>query len=320
VSKLQGVVTETMVPWDEAGEILVEDIPTEVEYLIGGGVSAIFVNGHPSEVQKLTAAERSLNLRRVVEAVAGRVPVLAGIEAESTLEACRLAAQAREAGADILVVFPPWAHHSALAGVVGASRACDPTGVHTARHHREIAAAAGGSPIGLNNYSPALPAGYTDEALLRLLEIEQVSVIKQVCLMPEDYRRQRELIVAARPDVSLLAADVGTLVATLLRGADGVLVGPATLAPAHWVKMFELASRGDFPAAQEILDRLRPLLTTITARLSENNHRMRLALKLLGVFSTAFIRPPPWIGEHDEQEVRDALVASGLLDAHVETA
>ena len=72
------------------------------------GYLRIVVNGHAGENFALTREE----LRRVVEVVRGAVPkscwLTAGIDAESSLEAARQAADAEKAGANALLVFPPY--------------------------------------------------------------------------------------------------------------------------------------------------------------------------------------------------------------------
>ena len=75
------------------------------------GICGLLVNGHAGENFVLTREE----LRRVVEVVRGAVPkscwLTAGINAKSSLEAARQAADAEKAGANALLVFPPnsWA-------------------------------------------------------------------------------------------------------------------------------------------------------------------------------------------------------------------
>src|SRR5262245_17741470 len=63
------------------------------------GVGAVFCTGHAGEVAALSRAERAHVVRLVVEAVGGRVPVIAGVYTDSMSEAVTLAKDASEAGA-----------------------------------------------------------------------------------------------------------------------------------------------------------------------------------------------------------------------------
>ena len=93
------------------------------------GIRGLLINGHAGENFYLTRHE----MRRVVEVVRSAVPktcwLTAGINAESSIEAARQAADAEKAGANALLVFPPnsWAMHHDV-GMVQA-------------HHEHVAAA-----------------------------------------------------------------------------------------------------------------------------------------------------------------------------------
>ena len=71
------------------------------------GGHGIVANGHASEVSSLTREERKRALAIALDEVAGKVPVIAGIYSDGTLEAVELARDARAAGAAGLLVFPP---------------------------------------------------------------------------------------------------------------------------------------------------------------------------------------------------------------------
>src|SRR5690242_10046292 len=71
------------------------------------GVTGIVANGHAAEVASLDREERRRALAIAIDEVAGKVPVVAGVYCDGTLEAVELARDARAAGAAGLLVFPP---------------------------------------------------------------------------------------------------------------------------------------------------------------------------------------------------------------------
>lgn len=75
---------------------------------MSGGVHGLFALGSSSEVAFLTDRQRDTVLRTVVETVAGRVPVLAGVIDMTTPRVLVHAEAAREAGADALVATAPF--------------------------------------------------------------------------------------------------------------------------------------------------------------------------------------------------------------------
>ena len=71
------------------------------------GVGGVFCIGHAGEVASLSPAERSRVVKNVAEAVAGRVPVLAGVYSDLIEELVEHAKSAKKAGASAVTVFPP---------------------------------------------------------------------------------------------------------------------------------------------------------------------------------------------------------------------
>ncbi len=70
------------------------------------GISAITVNGHASEVHACTVDEQREILDHALDDVGDRIPIIAGIFADSSHDAARLAKMSTDAGASALLVFP----------------------------------------------------------------------------------------------------------------------------------------------------------------------------------------------------------------------
>ena len=71
------------------------------------GVTAITTNGHAAEVHALTIDEQRRVLALTLETLGDRVPTVAGVSTNSSLEAGRMARSAQDQGAHCLLVFPP---------------------------------------------------------------------------------------------------------------------------------------------------------------------------------------------------------------------
>jgi len=76
-------------------------------FAVDSGSHGLLCFGLAGEVFRLTPDERREALEAIVEAVAGRIPVLTGVGAESLHTSLALARQARAAGADGVVIPPP---------------------------------------------------------------------------------------------------------------------------------------------------------------------------------------------------------------------
>jgi len=99
-----------------------------VEFHIAEGSDAIVAVGTTGESATLDEKEHCEVIRQVVRQVNKRIPVIAGTGANSTTEATRLTAFAREAGADACLLVTPYynkptqeglfLHHKAVAEAV----------------------------------------------------------------------------------------------------------------------------------------------------------------------------------------------------------
>jgi len=79
-----------------------------VDRLIAAGVGGLVPGGSTGEFTTLTYAERRELVEAAIEAAAGRVPVVAGTGALSTRETVELSVHAERAGADAVMVVPPF--------------------------------------------------------------------------------------------------------------------------------------------------------------------------------------------------------------------
>src|SRR5438270_14057260 len=71
------------------------------------GITALTVNGHSSEVHACTLDEQREVLRITMEEVGDRLPIVAGVYADGSLDAARIARMAEAGGAAAVLVFPP---------------------------------------------------------------------------------------------------------------------------------------------------------------------------------------------------------------------
>lgn len=105
--RLTGLVAATYTPMDDAGRLNLVEVPSQVERLIGEGVSGLYVCGSTGEGASLTGGERRLVAEAFVDAAAHRVPVIVQVGHNSVSEAAELAAHAQEIQADVVSAVAP---------------------------------------------------------------------------------------------------------------------------------------------------------------------------------------------------------------------
>lgn len=98
MNRLKGLVAATYTPFDQKGNLKLDLIGNYVEYLIRSGMTAIYACGTTGEGFSMTIDERKAVMETYVQAVAGRIPVIAQVGANSLGDCCELAAHAESVG------------------------------------------------------------------------------------------------------------------------------------------------------------------------------------------------------------------------------
>jgi 4-hydroxy-tetrahydrodipicolinate synthase len=106
--KFSGVIPANILPFNADYSIDETDYRRHLHWLADvPGVTGITVNGHAAEVSSLSREERRRTLAIALDEVGSRLPLIAGIYTDSTMEAVELARDARAEGATGLLIFPP---------------------------------------------------------------------------------------------------------------------------------------------------------------------------------------------------------------------
>ncbi|NRQ36682.1 5-dehydro-4-deoxyglucarate dehydratase [Nonomuraea sp. NN258] len=119
---LSGVLFFPVTPFDEAGELAEDVLAEHVRHGVAHGPGGVFVACGTGEFSALSQDEHARAVRVAVKAAEGRVPVLAGAGGPlgAALEQARAA---RAAGADGLLLMPPYLTQGTAAGFVAYARA-----------------------------------------------------------------------------------------------------------------------------------------------------------------------------------------------------
>ena len=105
-----GVMPAITTPFAADGEVDHDFLARHATWMIEAGCTGIVALGSLGEAATLSVAEKLDVLRTLAKALGGRVPLVAGIAALSTDEACGLARAAAEAGCAGLMVLPPYVY------------------------------------------------------------------------------------------------------------------------------------------------------------------------------------------------------------------
>jgi 4-hydroxy-tetrahydrodipicolinate synthase len=268
------------------------------------GISALTVNGHSSEVHACNLDEQREVLRISLEEVGDRLPVIAGVYADGSLEAARIARMAEQDGASALLVFPP--QSMSMGGQLRPEMAIA---------HFSTIAAATGLPLICFNYALAGGLGYPHETLLRLVEaVPQIRAIKDWSGDPMTHERNIRALQSLPRPVTVLTTHSAWLLSSLVLGCDGLLSGAGSVIADLQVALFEAVRANDLARARAINDRIYPLAQAFYAPpFLDMHNRMKEALALLGRLPPAVVRPPLIkLPAAEIERLRQAIAAAGL--------
>lgn len=115
--RLDGPLFFPVTAFDAKGEVDLDVFRAHVRQRIADGAAAVFACCGTGEYPALDLAEYGRCVRVAVEEAAGRVPVVAGV-GHGTALALQFVREAEDAGADGLLVFPPYLVRPGQAGLV----------------------------------------------------------------------------------------------------------------------------------------------------------------------------------------------------------
>ena len=103
----RGVCASSITPFHPDGRLWIERLKPHIDWLIAERVDAISPLGSSGEFPAMECADRERMLAAALDAIAGRVPVVAGTHDYSTARTVQLSKFAESAGADALLIVPP---------------------------------------------------------------------------------------------------------------------------------------------------------------------------------------------------------------------
>src|SRR5690606_15533401 len=105
---ISGSLVALVTPMDSHGNLDWQALDRLIEFHLEQGTDGIVAVGTSGESATLDMDEHKEVIRRVVDRVAGRIPVIAGTGANSTSEAVELTEAARSVGADACLLVTPY--------------------------------------------------------------------------------------------------------------------------------------------------------------------------------------------------------------------
>ncbi len=263
-----------------------------VDWHVDQGSHGLVPVGTTGESPTLTHAEHDAVVQIVVEAAAGRIPVIAGAGSNNTIETVRLVKAAKAAGADAALVVTPYYNKPTQAGLIAhfsAAADCD-------------------LPIILYNIPGRSIVDITPATMGTLAKLPMIVGVKDAT---GDLSRVPQTRITCGTDFIQLSGEDPTALGFNAHGGIGCISVTANVAPALCAQGQEATLAGDYAKALDILDRLMPLHQAIFAEPGVAG--AKYGMSLLGLCSEEVRLPLVGLTDETKAKVRAGMEYAGLL-------
>ena len=274
MDRLSGNFALLVTPFDNDGSLHEPSIRTMVDFVVDGGAHGLVALGTTGEFFSLREAERARMAKVVIEQAGKRVPVLIGVGHSATHVAADLAINARDVGADGILLPPPY-YHPLSPEIVDS-------------HFRQIARAAS-LPVMLYD-----GGGGTEIPISAIASLcRDVRCINSVKVSVLQANKVAQLVQELGDRLSVFCGDESVLMPEMAMGADGMSTASGTVLPATCTAIIDRFRSGDHLGANDLYIRVLAPWTIVSGiTKSEFIRCFKETLAAKGVIATAHTRPP----------------------------
>jgi 4-hydroxy-tetrahydrodipicolinate synthase len=308
MTNFHGLIPAMAVPFRSDFSIDEQELASFARWLAAQpGVVGMMTNGHTGEVFSLTPRERAAVTRIVANAVEDSCPVVSSIVCEGISDAIEQAQWAKDAGAQALDIMPP--HHWLRFGFRPS---------HVLDYFRAVGETSG-LPLIVHVYPAWTKASFSSELLAELARLPFVQAFKIGTREMNKYQRDLQAIRAVAPNKALLTCHDEYLLASMVQGIDGALVGFASVIPVLIHNLLQAVKAGDLKRAMALQAQIDPLKDAVYGGgepTGEAHANMKAAMVAVGIFKSGTMRPPTIAPDRKElAQIEAAVAAAGLKSA-----
>jgi 4-hydroxy-tetrahydrodipicolinate synthase len=287
-----GSLVALVTPFDANDCIDYAAVERLVEFHIAEGSDGLVVAGTTGESATLEKSEHAELIARVVEIVAGRLPVIAGTGSNSTRQTIDLSLAVGTSKIDAYLLVTPYYNKPVQEGIY--------------RHFAAVADAVQ-KPVILYNVPGRTVADTLPETVARLAKHPKILGIKEAT---GDLQRLKDIKALVPDNFALYSGDDFTTREFIELGGHGVVTVTGNVAPRLMADMCRAQAAHDSDTARELDETLKPLNTAMF--LESNPIPVKWALAEMGMISTAIRLPLTPFSDRFHQQMRDAMKHAGI--------
>lgn len=288
-----GSMVALITPMHADGSIDEQALEALVGFHIDNSTDAIVAMGTTGESATLSHSEHRHVVKRVVEVVDGKIPVIAGTGSNSTAEAIELTQAALEDGADAALLVAPYYNKPTQEGLY---------------QHYKLLAEQVAIPQILYNVPGRTASDILPETVERLASIGNIVGIKDATGSVE---RASEIISRCGNTMEVYSGEDPATLEIMLAGGKGTISVTANVAPRLMHEMCAAALAGNREEATRLNDQLIPLHRALF--LEPNPTPAKWALHKMGYGSEGIRLPLLPLSESIRPEVMEAMKVAGVM-------
>ena len=290
---LKGSIVALVTPMTANGDVDWAALEALVEWHVASGTHGIVPMGTTGESATLDTDEHLQVIKRTIDVVAGRIPVVAGTGSNATSEAIHQTQEAQAAGADACLLVTPYYNKPTQAGLIA--------------HYHAIADATD-VPLVLYNVPPRTACDMQADTVAELARHEQIIGIKEAC---GDATRVADIRAQVADDFIILSGEDAQTLQMLELGAVGTITVTANVLPAMMSEFCEAYLSGDVARAQALDGQLQPIHEVLFCEPSPTPSKW--ALHAMGKIDSGIRLPLLPLTEANQGVVRERLIEIGAL-------
>ncbi len=287
-----GSMTALVTPFRD-GELDEKSYRELIEWQITSGTDALIPCGTTGESATLSHEEHDRVVEICVDAVGGRVPVIAGAGSNSTAEALRLTRHAKDAGADGALLITPYYNKPTQEGLY--------------QHYSHIAGKVD-IPIVMYNVPSRTGTNLLPETVARLAAIPNIVAVKEATA---DLYQVSKIVQLCGDRLAVISGDDFTVLPLLAVGGKGVISVVSNVAPADMAALVDSFFAGDLEKSRAMHDRLTPLAEAMF--FETNPIPVKTALEMMGKIKFEVRLPLTVMSAKNRDRLEKVLLAAGLL-------
>ena len=289
----KGSLVALVTPMSADGRVDFDCLRDLIDWQIEQGTNGLVIAGTTGESATLTKQEHIEVIRRSVDFVAGRIPVIAGTGSNSTQQTIELSVEVADAGIDAYLMVTPYYNKPTQDGLY--------------RHFSAIADAVS-RPIMLYNVPGRTGVDMLPETIARLASHPRIMGVKEAT---GEVARVSQIRADCGPEFGLYSGDDETCREFMLLGGDGVVTVTGNPAPALMAEMSAAAVAGQTQQSEELDTKLRALHRDLFVE--SNPIPVKWALEKLGKIPPGIRLPLTRLSAEHEATVAAALESAGLI-------